>query len=203
MLVSIESMKEALGLATTADPVIDPIMTRSSTLAQRMVSSYIGFPAEAPEDPVRFSDDNVCDVRAIRLPVYPAQLVSFVIEDVEVPYDQYRFDGRIGTVTFYVPKLRIKHFLIDYLPGFDGEVFPVPEDLLDAIQNIALGIYARGGNLQQTGSSGALKSLTMFDAMSMSFDVGATTADSSTPEGMVKQWAFVLDKYKVDKYVMG
>ena len=202
MLVPIDSMKLALGLATTADPVVDPIMTRSSILAQTLVSAYVGYPVETPEDPVSFSGDNICDVRAILLPVYPAQLVSFVIENVAVPSDQYRFDMRTGSVTFYVPKLRVKHFVIQYLPGFDGELLPVPEDLLAAIQNIALGLYARGGNLQQTGASGALKSLTMFDAMSMSFDVGATTADSSTPEGMVKQWAFVLDQYKVDKYVM-
>ena len=141
-------MKEALGLATTADPVIDPIMTRS--VHWRSAWQFVHrVPAEAPEDPVRFSDDNVCDIRAIRLPVYPAQLVSFVIEDVEVPYDQYRFDGRIGTVTsFYVPKLRIK--LPDRLPsGVRRRSVPGAGRPTGRHQNIALGIYARGGNLSR------------------------------------------------------
>ena len=47
VLVSIESMK-ALGLATTADPVIDPDHDAISTLAQRIISSYIGFPQKRP-----------------------------------------------------------------------------------------------------------------------------------------------------------
>lgn len=203
MLVTIESMKQALGLPTTVDPTIDPIMTRSSVLAQNLVSAYVGFSVEASDEPESFSGDNACDIRVIRLPKFPAQLTSFKIEGTDVPADQYKFDGRVGVITFYVPRSRLKYYLIQYIPGFDGEIFPVPEDLLDAIRNIALGLYSRGGNLQQTGASGALKSLTMFDAMSMSFDVGGASVEASTPEGMVKQWAFVLDQYAVNKYVMG
>jgi hypothetical protein len=44
----------------------------------------------------------------------------------------------------------------------------------------------------------------MFDAMSMSFDTGsAVTSSISGPQALPAQWAFVLDKYRVNTYVMG
>jgi hypothetical protein len=67
--------------------------------------------------------------------------------------------------------------------------------------NIALAIYENGGRVASQTTSGALKSMTMFDAMSMSFDTGSTES-ASGPEALVSQWAFVLDKYRVDKYTL-
>lgn len=202
MLVQIVDLKRALGLPETDDPVADPIFTRSSILAQDLVSGYVGFPVERSDDtPHSYYGENAQDVRVIRLPMYPASLLNFEIDGQEVATDQYYYTERLGTISFYVPRVRIKTYLVEYFPGFDPEA--VPTDITVAISNIALGLYARNGNLQPAAASGALKSLTMFDAMSMSFDVGTTTADSSTPEGILKQWAFMLDRYRVDKYVMG
>ena len=130
---------------------------------------------------MRFSDDNVCDVRAIRLPVYPAQLVSFVIEDVECHTISTDSMVRIGTVILRAQAAHQALLIDDYLRGFDGEVFPGAGRPTGRHQNIALGIYARGGNLQQTGSSGALKSLTMFDAMRHRLRCGGDYGRPSTP----------------------
>lgn len=203
MLVSVDTLKTALGLPLTADPVADPLLENSSRTAQGLVEAYIGMPLEPGDDPMEYGGDDRLDLKYIRLPMWPCQLLDLTIEGTVVTSDQYRFDKRLGAVTLYVARPRVKYFVARYFPGYDGDILVCPQDILDAIQNIALGVYARGGTLQPAAASGALKSLTMFDAMSMSFDVGTTTADSSTPEGMVAQWAFALDKYSVTKYVMG
>lgn len=202
MLVPIETLKEYLGLPTTPDPAIDPVLERSILIAQTLTESYIGFPIEQD-----FSLQQTATyfqmqgVRLVRLREFPTAPVSVKVDDVVVPVSEYTFDSRMGVLEFTaqrnVAKLEIVH-----VPGFTPE--NVPKDIETALVNMSIGIYENGGKINATQSSaGALKSMTMFDAMSMSFDTGATAADSGSPEGIVTQWAFVLDKYKVDRYVMG
>lgn len=203
MLVSIETLKEFLGLPTTADPVADPVLERSVLIAQTLVESYLGIPIEQdPGAPRTFLRYQLLGVKVIRLPEFPTALSSVEIDDVVSALGaEYTFDSRSGILEFRtqrdVSKLKIVH-----LPGYTPE--EVPKDLEVVLVNISIGIYENGGKINSTQSSaGALKSMTMFDAMSMSFDTGTTSADAGSPEGIVSQWAFVLDKYKVDKYVMG
>lgn len=202
MLVPIDTLKEYLGLPLTADPDIDPVLERSSLTAQALAESYIGAPIEQdPASPKQSLHYQLSGVRVVRLREFPTALTSVSADDVPLTSDQYSFDSRMGVLKFLsqrsIAKLEIVH-----VPGFTPE--NMPKDIETAITNMALGIYENGGKINSTQSSaGALKSMTMFDAMSMSFDTGATSADAGSPEGLVSQWAFVLDKYKVDKYVMG
>jgi hypothetical protein len=132
---------------------------------------------------------------------YPAALSQVKVDDVVLPSTEYTFDALRGSFEFTSQRYLVSKLEIKYLPGFTAE--ETPADLAVAIGNIAIAIYENGGKIAAASSSGALKSMTMFDAMSMSFDTGATSSGASGPEGMVSQWGFVLDKYKVDKYVMG
>jgi hypothetical protein len=204
MIVTIDAMKEALGLPTAANPTIDPVLERSSLIAQTLVESYIGLGIELDltdglKTEVR---RQLTGVRVVRARAYPATLSSAKLDDATLPADQYTFDSALGVLEFkqqraYVDKLELK-----YGTGWDDE--SVPKDIIEATLNIALAIYENGGRIAAASTvSGALKSMTMFDAMSMSFETGSSSDNSITgPESLVSQWAFVLDKYKVDGYVM-
>ena len=204
MLVDIDVLKEYLGLPLTEDSVIDPILERSSILSQTLVESYVGYPLEQmPENKKTYTQHYLRGVQEVRLPHFPAKVTSVKVDTVELAADMYRADSRLGTVSFPSQQVSIERLDVQYLPGFTPET--VPADLQMALANIALTVYENGGKLPtQSGTTGALKSLTMFDAMSMSFDTdGAASGSAGTPEGLVKQWAFVLDKYTADKFVMG
>lgn len=202
MLVSIDTLKEYLGLPPAADPELDPILERSSMIAQTLAESYIGTPIEQdPASPKTAAYFQLWGVRVVRLQEFPTALVSLSAEGVTVPAAEYTFNPRTGTLEFTLQR-NINSLELVHTPGFTPET--VPKDIETAIANMAIGIYENGGKINSTQSSaGALKSMTMFDAMSMSFDTGTASADAGSPEGIVSQWAFVLDKYRVDKYIMG
>ena len=201
MLVSIETLKEYLGLPEGDDPAIDPILERSSLIAQTLVESYIGFAIEIDMSALLTDTRNqLRGVRIVRFRQYPVKVSTIKIDEVAVPVDQYTMDERLGVLEFTTQREFIESLELRYATGFDPET--VPKDLETTITNIAIAIYENGGKITTQVSGGALKSMTMFDAMSMSFDT-TSTGSVGTPEGIVTQWAFVLDKYRVDKFVMG
>lgn len=204
MIITVDMMKEALGMATTPDPVNDPVMERSAAIAQALVEAYIGTTIEQNYDrPQWVRKFHEIGIQTVRLRHWPATLISATLDGTAVPADQYDFHGALGALEFkqqraYVGKLEIK-----YVEGYvDDEI---PKDIIDATLHLSLSVYENGGKLSAAASSsaGALKSLTMFDAMSMSFDTGATASTTTGPEALPAQWAFVLDKYRVNTYVMG
>lgn len=202
MILSIDTLKEMLGLPTTADPSIDPVLERSANLAQMMVEAYVQTTLEQdPSAPKTYTRYQVSPSRVVRLSEFPAKLLSAKVDDLELPTDQYTFDQQTGVLQFVGQRYSVGKVEIRYLPGFTPE--NMPADLIGALSNIALAIYDNGGRIAAASSSGALKSMTMFDAMSMSFETGGATSAASGPEAMVSQWAFVLDKYRPSKYVMG
>lgn len=201
MLVSVEKLKEYLGLPEGEDATLDPILERSSMMAQTLVESYIGFGIEL--DMGMLTTDvrkQLRAVRIVRFHQYPVKLSSLKIDGTVVPTDQYTMDDRLGVLEFMTQRTYIESLEMKYATGFDPD--NMPKDLETAIANIAIGIYENGGKITTQVAGGALKSMTMFDAMSMSFDTGAASG-VGTPEAVVTQWAFVLDKYRVDKFVMG
>jgi len=203
MLVQIDTLKEILGLPLSADPAIDPVLERSSLTAQMLVEAYIRTPIEQdPASPKTYARFQLSNFRLVRLPEYPAALVSVKVDDVVLPTTEYTFDTKTAILMFMSQRYSVAKLEIKYMPGFTADT--TPADLAGVISNIAIAIYENGGKIAAASSSGALKSMTMFDAMSMSFETGSgATSASSGPEAMVGQWAFVLDYYKVDKYVMG
>jgi hypothetical protein len=201
MLVTVDRMKELLGLPDSEDPVADPVLERSSLSAQSLVDSYVGFSVElndaVPENAdIRYE---LYGVRVIRLRSFPATLVSVKIDDVVVSADQYKFNSALGMLEFREQRGSIRQLEILYRPGYTPE--NAPQEIVDVISNIAIAIYENGGRVQMQAGSGQLKSMTMFDAMSMSFDTGSV--QSGTPESLVSQWGFVLNRHRVDKFVMG
>ena len=200
MLIQIELLKSYLGLPDGEDAVLDPIFERSSMLAQALVEAYLGTGIELENSMPVVDFFDLRYARVLRLSKHPALVSSVAIDSVVVPVDQYSANRKLGVVEFkqqrWVDKVEVT-----FTPGFDS--IDLPKDLEMAMANIALALYNNGGLLPgQAVQSGALKSLTMFDAMSMSFDTDASTA-ASAPQALVTQWAFVLNRYKTDSFTMG
>jgi hypothetical protein len=204
MLVSVDAIQEMLGLPTPLSPETEELIERSAVQAQILVSAYVGFPVEQDMGQQRTVPYyQMYNTKLLRLDEYPARVTSVKIDGVEVPADQYTADARLGMVNFKGFRPYIEMLEVKYAPGFTAE--KVPKDLLAALENITIAVYENGGRVPTTsGTTNELKSMTMFDAMSMSFETGgANAAAAGTPEGMLSQWAFVLDRYKIDsKYVM-
>lgn len=204
MLVSIETLKEYLGLPDTEDPVVDPVLERSSTLAQSLIEAYLDMPLEMEGAAPRTQTfKQLSGVKVVRLQNYPVSVSAVTIDGVAVTSSEYTVDSRLGVVEFTQQRASILSLAVTYKSGYSPE--DVPSDISNAIANIALTLYENGGKFAVQSSAGSLKSMTMFDAMSMSFETGAGGEGPplGSPESLVMQWAFVLDKYKVDKYVMG
>ena len=192
-----------MGLPDTEDSVIDPVLERSSTLAQSLVEAYLGLALEMEGAlPRTQTFKQLSGVKVVRLEHYPVAVSAVAIDAVAVPSDQYTVDNRLGVVEFTQQRVSILSLVVTYKSGYSAE--DVPADIANAIANIALTLYENGGKFAVQSSAGALKSMTMFDAMSMSFETGAGGEGPAmgSPESLVMQWAFVLDKYKVNKYVM-
>jgi hypothetical protein len=200
MLVQVDDVKSYLGLPLEANPTVDPVLERSVLLAETLVGSYVGFRLEQDMSAqLTLTKHYITATKVVRLPHFPVKVSSVKLDDTVLAADQYRIDERLGLFEFAEERTSVGKLEIKYSPGFSAETFP--PDIRAAVENIAIGIYENGGKIAVASSSGALKSLTMFDAMSMSFDTGSTAASAGTPEGIVSQWAFVLDKYKVNSFV--
>jgi hypothetical protein len=211
MLITVDMMKAALGLpvpTTPPDPALDAKLEQASILAQTLVESYIGGPLEATMQSWELFD--VCFQHRLFLPHHPILTVLSVVKDGIAldPDTGYRVDKKMGALVFqgcscwrgcscgcyWAATLGIS-----YTSGFD----PVPADLMAALLNIALSIYENGGTLTASSNEvGALKSMTMFDAMSMSFETSGVEA-SSMPNTLLKEtWGVVLNKYRMEYPVM-
>lgn len=202
MLVTVDSIKDALGLPTPLPPETEALIERSAIQAQVLVGAYLGYVVEldmGQQKTVPFYQQR--EMKLFRLEEYPVKMSSVKIDDVELPADQYTFDARLGMLNLKSARAYIEKLEIKYATGFSPE--KVPQDLLAALENITITIYENGGRVPTTSAgAGELKSMTMFDAMSMSFETSGTN-DAGTPEGMITQWAFVLDRYRINsKYVM-
>lgn len=207
MLLTVSYLKAAMGLEDpeVEDPVVDPNVETAILSAQTLVSAYVGFNIEVQGDPETHVVNYPKPFRALSLPkwpVYAEEPVTVVVDGTTLTdATDYRVHYRNGTVVFTRDYTSAKQVTITYFCGFDS--FTVPQDLKLALQNIAIAIYNMPpGGFGAASGTGPLKSMTMFDAMSISFDTTADQASANTPAGLVGQWSFVLDKYRVSQFWM-
>jgi hypothetical protein len=200
MLATLDQIKAALGIT---DNTKDALLTSCLQQANTMIASYIG--ADLSDTAERTHTGTIpCGATYLHLPVWPVlEVNSALVNCTPVPPTDFFVDRRSGSLFFENEQggtgRRGVPVEIAYTAGFASDA--IPADLNMVCLNIASAIYNVGGTLAgSTGGTGELKSLTMFDAMSMSFDTGSSTA--STPETYVTSWTFMLNKYKLDVPVM-
>lgn len=206
MIVTLEELKTALGITGTTD---DALLTRSLATANALIAGYIGYDVSDVDKDRTFTTimDN-CRGH-IRLPLYPVIEVESLTADgnavaddagwyllpelgliEDFPAERYGTSGRYGVRATAI-----------YRAGFlDADM---PTTIKQACIDIANAIYVNGGTIPGGGSAGGtgeLKSLTMFDAMSMSFDTGAATGTTVVgAEALLESWKFALDQYRVNQ----
>lgn len=192
MILTRDQLKNALGIALN-DATNDVQLDNAILLANGLIASYVGFDL-SDTAAVREYDyvwNDYGERNFIHLPYWPVIEVVEIRDENQVLVEEgwrlIRDKGRID-FTGGVPYSEL--LTIMYRTGFD----PLPADLLPVGINIAAAIYNNGGQIGT--STNALKSLTMFDAMSMSFD---TTGGGNGPDSLVGAWAFILDRYSVMK----
>lgn len=197
MLATITQLKAMLGIVDAAQ---DTLLTSSLSQANGLLAAYIG--ADLSDVGDRVYDGMIPEgATYVNLPVWPLISISeFTVNGVAVAPADYTMSKRTASIFF------------DSLPGNAGRAgnvvaatykagfADVPVDLNTVCLNIAATIYNNGGQLAVQTSSNELKSLTMFDAMSMSFDTGSSSVN--TPEGLIKTWGFMLTKYRLATPVM-
>jgi len=207
-VITIDEVCTGLGLdSDTLDEETSAKLDMSITMAQRLVESYIKGPIE--ETPQEYDQLDVDYVHRYYLPHHPVVSVE-VFEKDGAPFTDYRLDKKAGALVFGVanwprgyggaclPWASSLH--VEYTSGWET----CPDDLHEALLNISIAIYTQGGNLSGSGvaPTGALKSMTMFDAMSMSFEVPTGAVTQGDPAGLLAQWSFVLDQYKMEGPVL-
>jgi len=199
MIVTLQQLKDALGIA---DATQDVVLTSSLSQAQALLDAYIGFDVSdtarvheyvyTPEQ-VPFWSYGSSRRNFVHLPYWPVLELVDVRNGADAlisPMD-YKLVPGPGRVDFFNGLPSTDYLTFRFRAGFD----PVPADLTAPALNIASAIFNNGGTIS-TASSNALKSLTMFDAMSMSFDTGGE-AVAGGAMGLLEPWAFVLNKYRV------
>ena len=200
MLASLTDLKAALGIT---DNTQDATLTRSLMLANGLIAGYIGVDLSDTTTPRTFT--SVVDSGSIKLPLFPVVSVdSLTANGVAVPEEAnsgWWLDKRLGMISDYPHYAHGNgrygsRVTVVYRSGYN----PVPDDLKTACIGVATSIYENGGTIPSgaTAGSGELKSLTMFDAMSMSFDTGTTGAKATGAEGMLEAWLFILKEYKIN-----
>lgn len=194
MIATRDQLKAALGIAAD-DASKDVLLDNSLVQANALITSYVGFDL-SDTTTVRewvYTNDRYEQPRNfIHLPEFPVlDIVEILDADgVPVPPANYRLIPRLGRVDFLFGGMPSSDYLtLHYHAGFD----PLPADLLPVALNIASTIYNNGG--QVVAPTNQLKSLTMFDAMSMSFNTGDVNV--AGPDALLRAWAFVLDRYSV------
>lgn len=199
MLATLEQLKVSLGISDAAQ---DALLNNCLTQANALIAGYIGADLSDTTTDRPFEEFVPEGATFVHFPVWPIILItSFKVNGVDVVEGtDYTLNKRSASVFF------------DYLPGnassagnkieatFKAGLTPVPADLETVCLNIAAAVYNNGGQLAQQAGSNELKSLTMFDAMSMSFDTGSS--ETNTPQSLIKAWAFLLAKYRLNMPVM-
>lgn len=208
-LISLEELKEAVGVAVS-DNSKDQVLNVSLQTANALIAGYVGVDLSDSDTEQAYIEVVDNDARHMRLPAFPIIEIKSLSADGELMApSNYQLNPRLGMVDFPMgipggQGARWGHrMVVTYTAGFEE----VPQDLKMACTNMAAGLYNLGGTFASaaTGGTGELKSLTMFDAMSMSFDVGGNTADgdaAGSPAAMIKAWKFILDKYRVSSPTM-
>lgn len=206
-VITIDELKAALGLPPDPDPVLDAKLENAIAMSQAMVEAYLCgniMPTEHTWTQTPFAR---CST--IFLPTFPVisfeeLLVNTVVQDPS----QYTVDMKKGLVHYGTGCVCCRPYACceyppssaeaTYISGYD----PVPADMHLALLNLAIGTYNLGGNFSGSVSSvGALKSMTMFDAMSMSFETSGA-AGASGSDSLVSQWGWILDKYSMCSIVV-
>lgn len=205
MLATLAQLKDSLGIAQL-DVTKDTLLNSSLFQANALIAGYIG--VDLSDTVTQRSFTSVIDSTRnhLQLPVFPIiEVVSLSADGVTVSVDNngWRLEPELGIIegadgAWYHGDRWGTRMVAVYRSGYS----PVPVDLQAVCINIAGSIYNNGGSLASSvagvGGTGELKSLTMFDAMSMSFDVGSagTSAESSGPQALLDAWGFVLNTYR-------
>jgi hypothetical protein len=191
-MITVEDIKTALGL----DPqLVDPIADQSLQVALALVWSYIGFNLTETTVTREYEytpdyHDQASRRNFVHLPLWPVIQVLSITDENLVPITGWRLSKETGRVDFQGGLPSGEHLLFQYNAGYS----PLPDDLEMVITNLAGAVYNNGGTIQ--ASANPLKSLTMFDAMSMSFDTGVVTSTGAS--ALLEPWGFVLNKYRVN-----
>lgn len=204
--LTLAEVKAALAITGSDD---DLVLSRSISLVASLINGYLGY--DPTNTALVYTYTTVIDhsARMLQLPIYPVRFVDLVTANGEVvpggddnyPYGGWWLNSTHGIIeeldTVGGSGRYGSRVTVLYRAGYD----PVPQELKDIALNLIGSVFANGGDIKSSasGGTGELKSLTMFDAMSMSFDTGGSTSseDSSGPEALVGMWAFVLDKYRI------
>lgn len=127
-----------------------------------------------------------------RYPVTEVHTVDGVVPDSEwvvnpsSGYVQVTSDGYYKTLS------------VDYTGGFD----PLPADLERAMWSAFMAAWAQTdgmtGGPSATADSGAVKSLTVFDAFKVDYDTGAAFGDWHARWGWLAPWALTFELYRSD-----
>jgi hypothetical protein len=195
MLATLAQLKAALGIAE-ADTSKDALVTTSLTMANALIMGYLG--ADLSDVVLdRVVAKKVECARHISLPVWPAiSITSVTLDGTPMAAADYELEGVIGVLNF-VNGTVTGRASVTYKAGYAT----IPADLNMVCLNIGASIYNNGGNIAGTVSgSGELKSLTMFDAMSMSFETGSGSGDA--PAALLREWSFLLNPYRCTAPVM-
>lgn len=200
MIITLEQLKTALGIS---DATNDALLELSIQQAESLINAYIGYNISDTTtvheytyspDPVPYWHYGSSRRNFVHLPYWPVlELVDVRRGDDSIisPLD-YRLVAGPGRVDFFNGLPATTDYLVfHFRAGYD----PLPADLTPVMLNISGAIYTNGGTISSAGSN-TLKSLTMFDAMSMSFDTsGEAVAGGAL--GLLEPWGFVLNKYRV------
>lgn len=170
------------------------LIERSGKTALALIESYVGYPLR--RETFTQTDNSSRSASVVLLGRMPVDIIYRVqVDGVTLARDRYVLDGALGVLKFDCC-LSFRTMVISGDAGYSS-VPDMPAELSEALASISVGIYNRNGSLAMPAASDtALKSLTMFDAMSMSFDQ-AGSIEALSPEKLVSQWAFVLNKYRL------
>lgn len=170
------------------------LVERSGKTALALIQSYLRYPIERHE--FTLHENHLRTAGAIlvnRMPLISVDRV--VVDGVSWPRSEYTVDEATAVIKLRCC-MRFTSFTVDGEAGY-ATVNDMPPDMAEALASITVGIYNRSGNLAMPAAADtALKSLTMFDAMSMSFDQ-AGSIEALSPQKLIEQWAFVLNQYRL------
>jgi hypothetical protein len=218
MLATLDELKDALGIdPTESDPARDRLLNSSLTQANALIAGYLGVDLSDTDTEHTYTTTMDNGAGYIKLPKFPILAATISSNSVPMLGTDYALRSREGIIEFvngmYAPycagdRRFGQRVTVVYRAGYEDDM---PPELKMVCLNIASAIYNMGGSFgggAATSGAGALKTLTMFDAMSMSFDTGSNSSaavgadDPSTPSGMLKTWAFILNKHRVNSPVM-
>ena len=213
--VTVDELKAKLGIpAEPPDPALDARLQSIIDETQALVEGYLGVPVE----PTPLYMERGCGIdyaASVVLPVYPViSLDKVMIGNEEQALEDFWLDRADGMFypadgcgcrrwgcCFCVPG----PLQVDYTAGFD----PVPADLHLALLNLSASYYqANAANVGHVlGGGDKVKHVTLFGAMSISFDATSAPSSASSTSGLevpsfLQGWTWILDKYQVRTVVV-